>query len=163
MDNLKKMGILTDEEIQNIYEAAGNIRDQFFIKLLLECGITVKEALELQVDDILLDHNNGHRVKCCKKKGGTFKEIFVSQEFMDAFDDYAYEVLDELDIKSPFVFVKLSGKYKGEPMNYTDISQLLGKLKQKTGLAINANVLRKTYIMRYKKASERNRKLKKAN
>lgn len=147
MDQKNKLGLLTDEEVQKIYDAAGNIRDQFFIKLLLESGMTAKEALTLQVDDLILDHNNGHRIRLRKKKG-LFKEIKVSQALMDAFDDYAYEVLDELEETPSFVFVKLSGKYKGDPMSYTDINQFFGKIKLKTGLSVNVNSLRKKSILK---------------
>ena len=45
------------------------------------------------------------------------REIHVSQELIDLFDDYAYDILDELEIDTNFVFVKLRGKNKGQPLD----------------------------------------------
>ena len=58
-------------------------------------------------------------------------EIFVSQHLMDLYDDYLYEIIDELDIETNFVFIKLRGRNMGRPMNYSDVESLFKRLRKK--------------------------------
>lgn len=51
---------------------------------------------------------------------------------MDLYDDYLYEVIDELESDSNFVFVKLRGKDVGKPMEYWNVESLFKSLKKKT-------------------------------
>jgi integrase len=60
--------------------------------------------------------------------------IYVSQALMDLFDDYLYEVLDELDFRSNFVFVILRGENKGKPLTLTAVEALFKRLREKTGI-----------------------------
>lgn len=149
----KKLKVLTKDEVQIVYQATTNIRDEFLIKLLYETGMRIGEALSLFIEDFIFDHNNGHKIKivdrgelsngASQKTGG--REIFISQELMDLFDDYIYEVLDEFDVDTNFVFVKLRGENKGQPLNYTDINALFRRLKEKTGIDVHAHLFRHTH------------------
>ncbi|EJT5920210.1 tyrosine-type recombinase/integrase [Clostridium perfringens] len=152
-----KIKILTKEEIQKVYNATTNIRDEFLIKLLFETGFRIGEALSLFIEDIIFDHNNGHRIKLvdrgelsngASQKSGE-RTIHISQELIDLFDDYAYEVLDELEIDTNFVFVKLRGANKGKPLEYQDVSDLFKRLKKKTGIDVHAHLFRHTHATIY--------------
>ena len=59
------------------------------------------------------------------------REIFVSQHLMDLYDDYLYEIIDELDIETNFVFIKLRGRNMGRPMNYSDVESSLNDCERK--------------------------------
>ena len=153
----RKIKTLTKEEIQKVYNATTNIRDEFLIKLLYETGIRIGEALSLFIEDIIFDHNKGHRIKLVDRgelsNGAMLKtgerEIHISQELIDLFDDYAYDVLDELEIDTNFVFVKLRGENKGQPLEYPDVSDLFKRLKKKTGIDVHAHLLRHTHATIY--------------
>lgn len=153
----RKIKVLTKEEMQKVYNATTNIRDEFLIKLLFETGLRIGEALSLFIEDIIFDHNKGHRIKLVDRgelsNGARLKtgerEIHISQELIDLFDDYAYEVLDELDIDTNFVFVKLKGKNKGQPLEYQDVSDLFKRLKKKTDIDVHAHLLRHTHATIY--------------
>ncbi len=153
----RKVKVLTKEETQKIYNATTNIRDEFLIKLLFETGLRIGEALSLFIEDIIFDHNKGHRIKLVDRgelpNGASLKtgerEIHISQELIDLFDDYAYDVLDELDIDTNFVFAKLRGKNKGQPLEYQDVSDLFKRLKKKTGIDVHAHLLRHTHATIY--------------
>ena len=153
----RKIKTLTKEEIQKVYYATTNIRDEFLIKLLYETGIRIGEALSLFIEDIIFDHNKGHRIKLVDRgelsNGAMLKtgerEIHISQELIDLFDDYAYDVLDELEIDTNFVFVKLRGENKGQPLEYPDVSDLFKRLKKKTGIDVHAHLLRHTHATIY--------------
>lgn len=153
----RKIKTLTKEEMQKVYNATTNIRDEFLIKLLYETGLRIGEALSLFIEDIIFDHNKGHRIKLVDRgelsNGAMLKtgerEIHISQELIDLFDDYAYDILDELEIDTNFVFVKLRGKNKGQPLEYADVSDLFKRLKKKTGIDVHAHLLRHTHATIY--------------
>lgn len=153
----RKVKVLSKDETQAIYNATANIRDQFLIKLLFETGLRIGEALSLFIEDIIFDHNKGHRIRLvdrgelvngAKLKTGE-REIYISQELIDLFDDYAYDILDELEIDTNFVFVKLTGRNKGQPLEYQDVSDLFKRLKKKTGIDVHAHLLRHTHATVY--------------
>lgn len=153
----RKIKVLTKEETETIYMATTNIRDKFLIKLLFETGLRIGEALSLFIEDFIYDHNKGHKIKLvdrwelingAKLKTGE-REIYISQDLMDLFDDYEYEVLDELEIDTNFVFVKLRGKNNGQPLEYQEVSALFKRLKQKTGIDVHAHLLRHTHATIY--------------
>lgn len=153
----RKIKTLTKEEMQKVYSATTNIRDEFLIKLLFETGLRIGEALSLYIEDIIFYHNKGHRIKLINRgelsNGASQKigerEIHVSQELIDLFDDYAYDILDELEIDTNFVFVKLRGKNKGQPLDYSCVSDLFKRLKKKTGIDVHAHLLRHTHATIY--------------
>lgn len=153
----RKVKILTKEEMQKVYNATTNIRDEFLIKLLFETGLRIGEALSLFIEDIIFDHNKGHRIKLVDRgelpNGAMLKtgerEIHISQELIDLFDDYAYDILDELEIDTNFIFVKLRGANKGKPLEYQDVSDLFKRLKKKTGIDVHAHLLRHTHATIY--------------
>lgn len=153
----RKIKILTKEEVEKVCKSTTNIRDEFLIRLLFETGLRIGELLSLFIEDFIFDHNKGHKIRLtdrgelyngAKLKTGE-REIYVSQDLMDLFDDYEYEVLDELEIDTNFVFVKLKGENKGQPLEYQDINALFKKLKQKTGIDVHAHLLRHTHATMY--------------
>lgn len=153
----RKIKVLTKDEVQKVYNATTNIRDEFLIKLLFETGLRIGEALSLYIEDIKYDHDKGHRIKLVDRgelsNGASQKtgerEIHISQELIDLFDDYAYDILDELEIDTNFVFVKLRGENKGQPLEYQDVSDLFKRLKKKTGINVHAHLLRHTHATIY--------------
>lgn len=67
---------------------------------------------------------------------------------MDLYD-YLYELIDELEIDTNFVFVKLRGENIGQPMNYQDVSALFKRLKDKTEIDVQPHLLRHTHTTKY--------------
>ncbi len=59
----RKIKVLTKEEMESVYNATTNIRDEFLIKLLFETRLRIGEALSLFIEDIIFDHNKRHRIK----------------------------------------------------------------------------------------------------
>ncbi|WP_312029231.1 tyrosine-type recombinase/integrase [Bacillus cereus] len=147
----KKVQALRKEQV--VIEATSNIRDKFLIQLLFETGLRIGEVLSLFMEDFKFDYKNGHRIQLvdrgelengAKLKTGE-REIFVSHTLMDLYDDYLYEIVDELDIDTNFVFVKLRGENAGEPMVYGDVESLFKRLRKKTGLNIHPHLFRHTH------------------
>jgi integrase len=158
----RKLKVLTKEEIEIVYNATTNIRDEFLIKLLFETGLRIGEALSLFIEDVIHSHDKGHRIRLVDRgelqNGARLKtgerEIYISQELVDLFDDYAYDILDELEIDTNFLFVKLRGENKGEPLEYQDVSALFKTLKKKTGIDVHPHLLRHTHATMYYHATK---------
>ncbi|BCD26435.1 hypothetical protein BC30090_p1065 (plasmid) [Bacillus cereus] len=93
--------------------------------------------LSLFMEDFIFDYK-GHKIRLTDRgeleNGAKLKTgermIFISQSLMDLYDDYQYEVIDELDIDTNFVFVKLRGENKGRPMTYGDVESLFKRLRK---------------------------------
>ncbi|MGG1675038.1 tyrosine-type recombinase/integrase [Neobacillus sp. NRS-1170] len=155
----KKIQTLTKEQVQLVLEATTNIRDTFLIQLLFETGLRIGEALSLFIEDFKFDHGKGHRIRLmdrgelengAKLKTGE-REIFISQALMDLYDDYLYDVIDELDLDTNFVFIKLRGKNIGKPMNYGDVESLFKRIRNKTGIDVHPHLFRHTHATMYYK------------
>lgn len=149
----RKVKTLTKEQVEQALAATTNIRDRFLLQLLFETGLRIGEALSLFLEDFKFVHGKGHRIRLsdrgelengAKLKTGE-REILVSQALMDVYDDYLYEVIDELDIDTNFVFVKLRGENAGKPMTYSDVESLFKRLREKTGMHIHPHLFRHTH------------------
>ncbi|MEB6549681.1 site-specific integrase [Heyndrickxia sporothermodurans] len=148
-----KIKTLTKEEVGELIKATNNTRDRLLLQTLFETGIRIGELLSLYIEDFVFDHKNGHRIRLVErgelqngarlKTGG--REIFVSQELMDLFDDYLYETLDEMGIDNGFVFIKLRGEKTGQPMDYHDVSALFKRLRKKSNISVHPHLLRHTH------------------
>ncbi|RAN88015.1 transposase [Bacillus sp. SRB_28] len=153
----KKVKILTKEQVQQVLQATTNIRDRFLIQFLFETGLRIGEILSLFIEDFIFDHAKGHRIRLVDRgeleNGARLKtgerEIYVSQSLMDLYDDYLYEVLDELELDTNFVFVKLRGKDVGKPMEYWNVESLFKRLKKKTGINLHPHLFRHTHATIY--------------
>lgn len=153
----KRVETLTIEQVEQVLAATTNIRDTFLIRLLFETGVRIGETLSLFLEDFKFSYQKGHHIRLtdrgelensAKLKTGE-REIFVSQELMDLYDDYMYDVVDELDFETNFVFVKLRGKNRGKPMTYGDVEALFKRLRQKIGLNIHPHLFRHTHATMY--------------
>lgn len=153
----KRLQTLTKEQVRQVLAATTNIRDTFLVQLLFETGLRIGEALSLFLEDFQFDHGKGHRIRLtdrgelengAKLKTGE-REIFVSQALMDLYDDYLYEVIDELDVETNFVFIKLRGGSAGKPMTYSNVEALFKRLRQKTGIEVHPHLFRHTHATMY--------------
>ncbi|HHT7240208.1 tyrosine-type recombinase/integrase [Bacillus cereus] len=153
----KRIQTLTKEQVQQVLAATTNIRDTFLIQLLFETGLRIGEALSLFLEDFKFDHGKGHRIRLtdrgelengAKLKTGE-REIFVSQALLDLYDDYLYEIIDDLQVATNFVFVKLRGENTGKPMTYSDVEALFKRLRQKKGIGVHPHLFRHTHATIY--------------
>lgn len=153
----KRVDILTKDQVQQVLNATTNIRDRFLIHLLFETGLRIGEALSLYLEDFKFDHK-GHRILLKNRgeleNGAMLKTgergIYVSQALMDLFDDYLYEILDDLDYRSNFVFVVIKGENKGKPLTLTAIEGLFKRLREKTGIRkLHPHIFRHTHATIY--------------
>lgn len=150
----KKVEIFTKEQVEIIYRSTTNIRDRFLIRLLFETGMRIGEALSLFLEDFKFDYiHRKHQIHLTDRgvlpNGGYLKtggrKIDVSQQLMNLYDDYLYEVVGDLDVDHNFVFVKLFGSNLGSPMEYHNVRDVCEELKRKTGFHITPHMFRHTH------------------
>ncbi|PTJ88007.1 tyrosine-type recombinase/integrase [Staphylococcus simulans] len=148
----EKTKILSTSEIKELINASNNIRDRFMIQLLYETGLRIGELLSLYIDDIKYDLTNGHQIILKNRKNKNRarlksgeRKIYISQSLIDLYDDYLYEVLDEVSTSSEFLFIKIRGKHVGDPLDYNDVNSIFKRLKKKTGINVHPHLLRHTH------------------
>jgi integrase len=150
----EKVQTYTKEQVQEIYLTATNIRDRFLVKLLFETGLRIGEVLSLFIEDFIFDAKiKNHKIKLVDRgeltNGGKLKtgerKIDISQDLVNLFDDYLYEVIDDLDVDHNFLFVKLRGNNAGQPMTYSDVYATLKEIERKLKFRITPHLFRHTH------------------
>jgi len=144
--------VLTKDQISKLIDACSNIRDRFLIQLLWESGFRIGECLSLYLEDFITDarqidlKDRGELPNLAEiKTVNCPRKIDVSADLMDLFFEYLVELhVDEVDTN--FVFIKLSGKNKYQPLEYTDVDALFKRLKKKTGINVTPHMFRHTHF-----------------
>jgi integrase/recombinase XerD len=139
----RKIKVLTHEQIQRVYKACCNQRDELLIAIMYEGGLRASEALSLWIEDFNINEKS-IVVRESKTKAGENRKVFVSSETMNLFQDYILDYHSE-DVDSNFVFINLRGKRKGEPLQYWALQSLIKRIRQKTGVQLNAHMFRHSY------------------
>jgi len=150
----ERVKIFSQEQVETIYHSTTNIRDRFLVHLLFETGLRIGEVLSLFLEDFKYDAiHRKHQIHLIYRgelpNGGHLKtgerKIDVSQDLMDLYDDYLYEVIDEYNPDHNFVFVKLGGENPGSPMEYHNVYSTCQELEGKTGIYITPHMFRHTH------------------
>jgi integrase/recombinase XerD len=138
---------LPEESVQLIVAACDRLRDRFLIELLAGTGMRIGEALGLRHEDIdaavtLIRIRSRRNSNGARVKGGQ-REIPVSASLIRLYTDYLVEEYGELDCD--YVFVNLWGGSVGTPWRYWNVTDLVVRLRQRSGVMFSAHVFRHTY------------------
>jgi integrase/recombinase XerD len=138
---------LSPESVAAVVNACDRLRDRFLIELLAGTGMRIGEALGLRHEDIdaarsLIRirrriNSNGARVK------GVNRDIPVSAELIRLYTDYLVEEYGDLDCD--YVFVNLWGGTRGMPLRYWNVTELVDRLRTRSGVKFTVHMLRHTY------------------
>jgi site-specific recombinase XerD len=138
---------LTGDQVDTLVAGCGRLRDRFLIRLLAGTGMRIGEALGLRHDDIDAAsrlvrvrsrlNSNGARVKSGQR------EIPVPPALIRLYTDYLLEEYGELDCD--YVFVNLWGGQHGLPWHYWNVTALVDRLRERTGVTFTVHMLRHTY------------------
>lgn len=151
----ERIKVIPDAVIKAAFENTTNIRDLFLLSLLFESGLRIGEALSLYKEDIIFNLTDGHHIRLTERtkqsndsrlKTGK-RNIYISSDLMDLFDDYMYSISD-FDA-TDYLLVKLKGRSKGTPMNYQDVSALFKRLGEKVGYHLSPHLYRHTHATKY--------------
>jgi site-specific recombinase XerD len=138
---------LDPESLASVVGACDRLRDRFLIELLAGTGMRIGEALGLRHEDIetaatlirirLRDNSNGARAK------GGQRDIPVSAALIRLYTDYLVNEYGDLDCD--YVFVNLWGGTAGTPWRYWNVTDLVTRLRARSGIAFTVHMLRHTY------------------
>ena len=141
---------ISKDDVGKLINACYTTRDKFLIQLLWESGMRISEALSLWLEDIEPDA----RIIHIKDRGElenlaeiktvcSPRSIDVSSDLINLYFEYiATAHINEVDTNH--VFIKQSGQKKYSPLEYSDVSSLVIRLKKRTGVNFTPHILRHT-------------------
>lgn len=142
--------VLTVAQVQAVLDGCVHLRDRLLFALLLDTGVRIGEAPELQHEDVDIadrhvtitarDNDNRARVK-----GGRTRVVPASSELMRLYADYLHREYAALD--SDYVFVNLWAEPRGHPLGYPAVYDLVGRLRRRTGVEFGPHHFRHTYAI----------------
>jgi len=138
---------LSSDSLAAVTRVCDRLRDRFLIEVLAGTGMRIGEALGLRHEDIdaarsLIRtrrriNSNGARVK------GADRDVPVSAALIRLYTDYLVEEYGDLDCD--YVFVNLWGGTRGMPLRYWNVTELVDRLRSRSGMKFTVHMLRHTY------------------
>lgn len=137
---------LTDEQILAVLAACDRLRDRFLFALLAETAMRIGQALGLRHADFVSrdrqvlivprsDNANGARAKT-----RAVHTIPVSTALVRLYSEYLHSEYGDLD--SDYVFVNLWSEPLGQPLRYSAVADLVGRVRARSGIFFTAHMLR---------------------
>lgn len=130
--------ILNQEDLDRIYDAAGQPRNVMLCKLLVGTGLRLEEALSLQLEDIQDD-----RLRVRQGKGRKPRWVPLTRQLQRELTRYVERVRP--DSRSDRLFTNRSG----EPWSESAATSVIYRVKQQTKLPVHAHVFRHTFATEY--------------
>lgn len=130
--------IFSDEDLERIYEAAGQKRNVIFCKLLAGTGIRISEALQLTLEDVQDDRL---RVRQGKGRKPRFPPLTrqLQRELARYIDHTRLETQDD----------HLFPNREGEPWTRSSAEELMRRIRLQTKLPVKAHAFRHTFATEY--------------
>jgi integrase/recombinase XerD len=145
-DLKKDYNILTSEQINSVYNAINNKRDQLIWLILAETGARIQEVLGLKVENIpYVDSTETMSILKQVKSKGKYRDIMIPTYVLEQLDSYIMEERDKIDVEHDYIFVALDKRYLGKPLSYSSIYQSFKKIENEVGFKFNFHDLRHTY------------------
>lgn len=165
-EQLLPPALLDADQARTLVRMARSSRDRFLILLLLESGVRIGEALGMRREDLHLlptsqalgcmvagphfhvrprQNANGARVK-----SGRPRTIPVTDALVRAFRDYVV-VRDQDPVAEgcDYLFVNLTGGFRGRPMSYSNAKQMIEAAGRRGGFRVRPHMLRHTAATRW--------------
>ncbi|MDQ0876602.1 integrase/recombinase XerD [Paenibacillus sp. V4I3] len=134
---------LTSAQIECIKNACSNIRDLLLLSVLYEGGLRISEALSLYIENFDIG-TNSIVVRESKTPAGEGRRVYVTENTINLFQDFLIEYHAD-DIDTNYVFFKLRGDNKGQPLDYSTASSWVKRMKKKTGIDFTPHLFRHSY------------------
>jgi integrase/recombinase XerD len=140
--------VLTATQVQAILDACEHLRDRLLFALMLDTGVRIGEALGLRHEDLEIAERTvtvrpRHNDNRARAKAGRSRVIPTSGELMRLYANYLHREYGALD--SDYVFVNLWAEPVGHPWTYPAVYDLVGRLRERTGIDFEPHQYRHTY------------------
>lgn len=150
--------VLSRDQVSVLLGACRNVRDHFLVQLLWESGMRIGELLSLWLEDFEIDgrrihiRDRGELENLAEiKTVHSPRSIDVSSDLINLFLDYVSQCHDD-DVDTNHVFIKLAGKAKGRPLEYTDVAALFKELRNRTSIYVTPHMLRHSSLTELRRA-----------
>lgn len=139
----RRIKVLRNTQIEDIHNCCNNLRDKLLLSLLYEGGLRITEALTLWIEDFDIG-SNSIIVRKSKTRAGEGRRVYVTEQTINLFQDFLIDFHAD-DIDTNFVFFKLRGANKGQPLDYPTVRSLVLRIQKKTGINFTPHMFRHTY------------------
>ncbi|MER2261884.1 MAG: tyrosine-type recombinase/integrase [Psychrobacillus sp.] len=140
----RKIKTLSIEQINLIIDTTTNLRDKLLLSILYDAGLRIEEALTLWIEDFNISKNS-ITVRKSKTSTGEGRIVFVTSETMNLFQDYLFYIHDANGFDTNYVFVKLSGKNKGLPLDYSATKAFIERMIRKLNIKFTPHMFRHSF------------------
>lgn len=131
--------IFTSDEMERVYEAAGQPRNRVFCQVLAGTGARISEALALSLEDV-----QGDQLRIRKAKGRKPRWVPLSRQLQRELNRYIEKVRPDYEGDSLFP------NRSGLPWSRSSAEELLARIRQQTGIeACHAHTFRHTFATTY--------------
>ncbi|QWG91678.1 tyrosine-type recombinase/integrase [Bacillus mycoides] len=148
----ERLKILTRDEVETLIDACNNIRDKFLLLLLYETGMRIGEALSLHLSDIvpamkkLYIQDRGELINGAEIKTVCSPRILdIPENLANLYRTYIFDIHTE-EVDTDFIFIKLTGSNKFEPLDYLSTQKIFNRLEKRTGIPVTAHMFRHTNL-----------------
>ena len=138
---------LSEPQVARVLAVCERRRDRLLIALLAGTGMRIGEVLGLRPEDIdvagtLIRVRSRRNANHARVKSGQ-REVPVAPELIRLYAGYLLAEYGDLDCD--YVFVNLWGGAHGVPWRYWNVTDLINRLRARSGIAFTAHTLRHTY------------------
>lgn len=134
---------LSDEQLKKIFQSKLNIRNRLLVSILYETGVRISEALNIKLEDVDLSDKKILITKS-KTPSGENRLVYISAETTNLLQDYVYEVHEKNNFDNDYLFLKLTGSFKGEVCDDITINAFFREISTKLGFNITPHMFRHT-------------------
>lgn len=139
---------ITSEEIQELINACSNDRDRLLIAMMAETGLRLGEILGIHyTEDIDFERRTvrvryrEYNTNLARAKNAEYRMALLSNTTFEFLVKYISDNRKSL-MNSEYLFTKLTGKNKGEPLDADSVYSMLKRLSQKTDINSHPHQLR---------------------
>ena len=139
---------ITSEEIQELINACSNDRDRLLIAMMAETGLRLGEILGIHYTEDIDFERRTVRVRyresntnLARAKNAEYRMALLSNTTFEFLVKYISDNRKSL-MNSEYLFTKLTGKNKGEPLDADSVYSMLKRLSKKTDINSHPHQLR---------------------
>lgn len=149
---------IEQDKIICLLQECANLRDQVLLLLLAETGFRIGELLGIRyAEDIDYESHlfyvnfREDNANESRAKNAEYRKAKISDATFEIVLMYIEEYKQIL-IKQDYLFINISGDYKGRPLRSSGVYAIMGRLEKKTGIEVNPHMLRHYFANTRRKA-----------
>ena len=141
--------LLTETEIQKMYEGLPTVRDRLIFKFLIQSGARISETLALKIEDIPVpDFSSQISVLHHVKSKGRYRDIYIPTELLAELDGYIMDHRSTVKAAHSFIFTTQHPHQQNKPISYRGLYEVFKRAGKKIGIDFKFHDTRHTFVTR---------------